>query len=187
MEAFHIEPSQNNENHHPAPEPRVQRVSFEEMLEKDGYLVYTNVGCSMMPLLRQRRDIIEIRKKEQRRCKKYDAVLYKRGKKYILHRVLKVLPEGYLIAGDHNAFLERDVTDDMILGVMTRVIRNGKDIYMDNPWYRLYVHLWCDCWPLRMLILRGFWMVRRVLGAVKRMLFPRKGDEGQKPKTGSNE
>ena len=116
-----------------ADEPRVQQVSFEELLEKDGVLVYTNVGCSMMPLLRQRRDIIEIRKKGPERCKKYDVALYKRGEKYILHRVLKVLPDGYLIAGDHNTFVERDVTDKMILGVMTRVIRNGKDICMDNP------------------------------------------------------
>ena len=150
-------------------EPRVQYVSFEELLEKDGYIVYTNVGCSMMPLLRERRDIIEIRKKAPGRCKKYDAVLYKRGDKYILHRILKVLPEGYLIAGDHNAFVERDVTDGMILGVMTRVIRNGKDIYMDNPWYRLYVHLWCDCWPLRMLILRCLFLARQ---AARRVLSP---------------
>ena len=140
------------------------------MFQTFGYIVYTNVGCSMMPMLRQCRDIIEIRPKESGRCKKYDVVLYKRGEKYILHRVLKVLPSGYLIAGDNNVFVERDVTDAMILGVMTRVIRNGKDIYMDNPWYRLYVHLWCDCWPLRMLILRGIRKVRGVLGAVKRRL-----------------
>ena len=152
-------------------EPRVQYVSFEELLEKDGYIVYTNVGCSMMPLLRQRRDIIEIRKKGPERCKKYDVALYKRGEKYILHRVLKVLPDGYLIAGDHNTFVERDVTDKMILGVMTRVIRNGKDIYMDNPRYRLYVHLWCDCWPLRMLILRCLFLAR---AAAHRLLSPLK-------------
>lgn len=144
-------------------------------------MVYTAVGFSMMPLLRQRRDIIEIRKKEPDRCKKHDVVLYKRGEMYILHRILKVLPEGYLIAGDHNTFVERDVTDGMILGVMTRVIRNGKDIYMDNPWYRLYVHLWCDCWPLRMLILRSVRKIFGILYAVKRRLFPREGAESQKP------
>ena len=43
--------------------PVIQFYSFEELLEKDGYIVYTNVGCSMLPLLRQRRDIIEIKKK----------------------------------------------------------------------------------------------------------------------------
>ena len=150
------------------------QFTIQTYLDKTGYLAYTNVGISMLPLLRQRRDIIEIRKKVPGHCKKYDVVLYKRGEKYILHRVLKVLCSGYLIAGDNNAFVEQDVTDEMILGVMTRVIRNGKDIYMDNPRYRLYVHLWCDCWPLRMLILRGIRKVRGVLGTVKRKLFPGK-------------
>ena len=128
--------------------------TFEEMLDKKGYLVYKNIGSSMMPLLRQHKDIFEIQKKEPGRCKKYDVVLYKRGEKYILHRILRVLPDGYLIAGDHNTFVERDVTDKMILGVMTRVIRGGKSITMDSLPYRLYTHLWCDCYTVRMFLLK---------------------------------
>ena len=100
----------------------IKEITFEELLEQKGYIVYTNVGRSMMPLLRQRRDIIEIRKKGPERCKKYDVVLYKRDGRYILHRILEVLPDGkYIIAGDNNTFLEKDITDDQILGVMTRV------------------------------------------------------------------
>lgn len=151
-------------------DPSDQLYTFEDLLNKDGYLVYTNVGYSMMPLLRQKRDIIEIKRKDPGRCHKYDVVLYKRLNKYILHRVLRVLPDGYIIAGDHNTFLEKDVTDNMILGIMTRVIRNGKAITTDNIWYKLYVHLWCDIYPLRMMILKvknricGYW------GAVKRRI-----------------
>ena len=120
---------------------------------------------------RQRRDIIEIRKKEPGRCGKYDVVLYKRGEKYILHRVLRVLPEGYLIAGDNNTFVERDIRDEQILGVMTRVIRNGKSIDVNkNRLYRCYVHLWCDCWPVRMAVLRAKRKIRGILGKAWRTL-----------------
>lgn len=150
--------------------PSVQIYTFDKLLNKDGYIVYTNVGYSMMPLLRQKRDIIEIKKKEPGRCKKYDVVLYKRGLRYILHRILKVLPDGYIIAGDHNTFLEKDVTDDMILGVMTRVIRNGKTITPDNFWYKVYVHLWCDVYPVRMKIIRWKYRVIGILRAVKRRI-----------------
>ncbi len=129
-------------------------LSFEELLREKGYLIYTCSGFSMLPLLRQRRDIIEVRPKPSARCRKHDVVLYKRGEKYILHRVLKVLPEGYLIAGDHNTFVERDVTDEMILGVMVRVIRDGKSISPTDWRYRLYVLLWCAPWRLRMLLLK---------------------------------
>ena len=50
--------------------------SFEELLKRDGKLVYTNVGVSMMPLLRQHRDVMVIaRVPEGERLKKYDAQL----------------------------------------------------------------------------------------------------------------
>ena len=68
-------------------------MSFEGLLDEKGSIIYTNIGYSMMPLLRQKKDIIEIRKKNNGRCKKYDVVLYKRGTQYILHRILKVLPD----------------------------------------------------------------------------------------------
>lgn len=150
--------------------PSMQYMTFEEVLEKEGFLVYTNVGCSMMPLLRQRKDVIEICKKKTERCKKYDVVLYKRGEKYLLHRILKVLPKGYIIAGDHNTFLEKDVSDEMILGVMTRVVRDGKTISADNFWYKTYVHLWCDMYPMRMLLIKIKEFVYRCLSFVKRKI-----------------
>lgn len=136
-------------------EPKVKVYSFEELLEEKGYIVYTNVGCSMMPLLRQRRDIIEIRPL-MRKPQKYDVLLYKRGNTYILHRVLKVLDGGgYLIAGDNNIFVERDVTDQMILGRMTRIIRDRKEILVDENWkYKVYSHIWVDFLYIKCLALR---------------------------------
>lgn len=152
-------------------EPSVSFVTFEELLEKDGYLIFTNVGYSMLPLLRQKKDIIEIKKNSSERYKKYDVVLYKRGEQYILHRILKVFPDRYVVAGDHNIFLDPPVTDDMILGVMTRVIRNGKSITPDNLWYKVYVHLWCDFYPIRVFLLKAKAFVYRCLRFVKRRIF----------------
>ncbi|MBR4711033.1 MAG: S24/S26 family peptidase [Clostridia bacterium] len=149
-----------------AAEPAVRFVTFEEMLQQDGYIVYTNVGVSMLPLLRERRDIIEIRPKPETRCRKYDVVLYKRGKRYILHRVLKVREHDYVIVGDNCIWREYGITDSQILGVMTRVIRGGRTVTPQNRLYRLYVHLWCDFYPIRAAIL----YVRRLLGTVRRRL-----------------
>lgn len=128
--------------------------SFEEILKEKGYLVYTNVGTSMMPLLRQRRDLIEIQAKTPGvRFKKYDVVLYKQGNRYVLHRILKVRPDDYVIVGDHCIRREYGITDNQILGVMTRVLRDGRTITPDNKKYRLYVHLWCDFYQVRVAIL----------------------------------
>ena len=148
----------------------IEQTTFEELLEKNGYLVYSTVGLSMMPLLRQRRDIVEIRAKGSERFRKYDVVLYKQGSKYVLHRILKVNPKDYVIAGDHNFFREYGITDDDILGVMTRIIRDGKEVRMDNKLYRCYVHLWCDFYPVRAAILRAKMLARRIRGKIKRIL-----------------
>lgn len=144
---------------------KADRATFEDLLRTQGYIVYTSSGRSMLPLLREKRDIVEIRAKAPGRCKKYDVVLYKRRGAYILHRVLKALPDGYLIAGDNNTFVERDVTDDMILGVMTRVIRGGRSVPVTAPSYRIYTYLWCAPYPLRMAVLKA---LRRARAAMRR-------------------
>ena len=82
--------------------------TYEEQLNKYGTIIYTNVGRSMMPLLREHRDIMIIKARPEGRLKKYDAVLYKRGDHYILHRILSVRNDGYVICGDHNYRREYD-------------------------------------------------------------------------------
>ncbi len=64
--------------------------TFEEILEKDGKLVYKTKGVSMNPMLYQNRDLVVI-EVPKGRLKKYDVALYKRGKSYVLHRVIGVL------------------------------------------------------------------------------------------------
>jgi hypothetical protein len=126
--------------------------SFEEELEKNGTLVFTNKGTSMMPLLRQDRDLMVIEKKGEGRCKKYDAVLFKRRDKYVMHRILKVRPQDYYIVGDNNRKGEY-VREEQILGVLKQVVRDGRTISAEDPAYLCYVHLWCDLFPLRAGIL----------------------------------
>lgn len=146
-----------------------EKLTFEEVLQRHKMLIYTNVGVSMMPLLRQGKDLMEIRLKPPGRCKKYDVVLYKRGGRYILHRILHVREKDYVIVGDHNFHREYGITDEDILGVLTGVIRDGRRIDVERDWlYLLYVHLWCDFYPLRAGILMGKSLLRRGLGKVIR-------------------
>ena len=98
--------------------------------------------------------VLSIHLVAQGRCKKYDVVLYKRGDKHILHRIIKVREHDYVILGDNCVGREYGITDDMILGVMTRVVRDGKDVYPTDWRYKLYYHLWVDCYPIRILILK---------------------------------
>lgn len=131
-----------------------EKVTFEEELERHGNIVFTNVGVSMMPLLRQGRDLMIIEKRPEERLKKYDAVLYKVGNRYILHRIIKVREKDYVIVGDNCFRREYGIVDSQILGVLTGVVRDGKQIdTKGNKLYLAYVHLWVDFYPLRAAIL----------------------------------
>lgn len=142
-------------------------TTFEDILQKDGVLVYTNVGVSMMPLLRQHRDLMIIhRYTGSPRLRRYDIPLFKRPDgKYILHRVLWVTTDGYWITGDNQWRLEF-VREEQILGVLKAVQRDGRQIQTTDRSFRLYTHLWCDLYPIRacLFIARdAYYKLRRTL------------------------
>lgn len=140
----------------------MNKSTFEEILARDGQLVYTNVGDSMLPLIRQGRDLLVIKPKTGR-LKKYDIPLYRRDSgQYVLHRILKVRPDDYVICGDNRWSREYGITDRHIVGVLTAIIRDGKEIPMTDWRLRLYAHLWCDLFPLRAGILRCLSVMKRV-------------------------
>lgn len=141
----------------------MSKGSFETILAQDGRLVYSNVGDSMMPLLREGRDLVVI-EPVNRRLKRYEVPLYRRESgQYVLHRILRVRKNDYVICGDNRWGLETGVTDNQILGCLTAVVRNGETISVSDPRYQLYVHLWCDLFPLRAFLLRtGHWIRKKV-------------------------
>lgn len=130
-----------------------QMNSFEETLLRFGVLIYGNKGDSMFPLIKEGRDKMIIVPKGNGRLKKYEVPLYRRDNgKYVLHRVMKVRSEDYLICGDNRSSLEGGITDSHIIGVMSGVIRKGKTIEVTDWRYRLYVALWC--WKIPFLFRR---------------------------------
>lgn len=141
----------------------MHKSTFEEEINKTGKLIYTNVGDSMMPLIRQGKDLLII-EKVNGRLKKYDVPLYKRDSgQYILHRILKVRKNDYVICGDNRWGREYGIQDRHIIGVLTGIIRDGKEISVNDKKYKIYVHLWCDFFWIRAFILRTKHFIKRRL------------------------
>ena len=115
-------------------------VKFEELLARDGYLVYKTRGVSMKPMLRQNRDLVIIRIPACR-LQTYEVALYRRGRSYVLHRVIGVEKDHYLIRGD-NTYSVETVPDEAVIGVLTSFKRKGKTISTENRFYRFYVRFW---------------------------------------------
>lgn len=128
--------------------------TFEKELEKRGYLVYHNVGVSMMPLIKQGRDVMVI-EVPKRSVKKYDAVLYKRDNgQYILHRIVGENADGFVLRGDNQYEKEYGIKNEQILGLLTAVIRNGKELKTDSFPIKIYAFLRCDFFFVRKLIFK---------------------------------
>ena len=122
-------------------------LTFEDILSHDGTLVYRTRGVSMEPMLRQNRDLVVIRVPSSR-LRKFDVALYRRGRNYVLHRVIKVCDGHYLIRGD-NTYAVETVPDSAVIGVLTGFQRKGKEHEVSERGYRLYVRIWHVLYPLR--------------------------------------
>ena len=139
------------------------KSTFEEEIRRNGKIIYTNVGDSMMPFIRQGRDVLII-SKVNGKLKRYDVPLYKRDSgQYVLHRILKVRKNDYVICGDNRWNKEYSITDKHIIGVLTGIIRDGREILVTDRKYRIYVHLWCDFFPVRAFIIRTRQFLKRRL------------------------
>lgn len=142
---------------------KAEKTSFEQELREHGELIHRGTGKSMWPLLKEGRDLMVIRPKPTGRLKKYDAPLYRRGSRYVLHRIVKVRAEDYVICGDNCIHRERGVTDDQIVGKLAAVIRKGRYIPVSSRGYRLYVRTWCGLYRLRVLVMWLAALSRRVM------------------------
>lgn len=142
--------------------------TYEEIIAREGKLVYTNVGISMLPLLRQGRDLFIVEKRGPERLKAGDVVLYRRPPdKYVLHRIVEVREKEYVILGDNCVNREYGITDGDILGVMTGFVRDGKQHAVTERGYRLYTWLCLHGAGPRIFLKRAVW---RVKGIVKKIL-----------------
>lgn len=123
---------------------------IEDVLKEEGVFVSTTVGVSMFPMLRNRKDTIIVTPYKGR-LKKYDVPLYKRDSSYILHRIIEVRPDSYVICGDNCIQKEYGITDEQILGVLTGFYRGAKKVNMDGIGYKLYARVWPFSYPVRKL------------------------------------
>ena len=149
--------------------------SFEEMLERDGKLIFTNKGFSMRPLIREGRDLMVIERRGERRLRKLDAVLFRRPKvtgsdAYVMHRILRINPDGtYWILGD-NCVTGDTVKDEDVIGILTAVVRDGKKTVKETNFsYRLYRSTWCRWYRLRIFLSRCAWNAKVAVRKIKNL------------------
>ena len=82
---------------------------------------------------------------------------------YVLHRIVEVRPNDYVLLGDNCISREYGVKDSDILGVMSSFVRDGKEHRVDEPAYRAYTAFVINSAPVRII-------GKKILGKAKRLL-----------------
>ena len=115
---------------------------IREVLSSGGEFRLYPHGTSMLPLLRQGRDSVSLRQLDSP-IRKNDILFYQRPDgAYVLHRVRTVTPKELTMWGDNQTAPERGVCPDWIIGRVTRIFRDDKEVSCDGSGYRRYLRLW---------------------------------------------
>lgn len=126
-------------------------------------------GKSMLPMLREGKDSIELSPLPDR-LKKYDLPVYQYPSgKYVMHRVVAVKDDYYICNGDNLVQMEK-IYPDQLVAIVSAFTRNGKRVEVSDPGYRLYCRFWCAVRPFRHFAMR----FRTKLAHIKKRLTNRK-------------
>lgn len=146
----------------------IEKQTIEAVLAQKGQYIGPTVGVSMFPMLKSRRDTVVIQAKTER-LKPMDVALYKRGDAYVLHRVLRLTEDGYIIRGD-NCYSDEIVPENTVIGVLTEFFRKDKHILVTDKKYLRYAKRRVRYYKLRRVFVLSYWKIRRFIGKILRAL-----------------
>ncbi len=136
---------------------------------KSGEIIISHFsGTSMYPMLKSGKDRVVVAPVDST-LKKNDVPLYKGSNgKLVLHRIIKVKSDGYVIRGDNLYHNEYDVTDEKIVGILKGFYKGDKLYNCDTDFkYKLYVYFIRATYPLRYVFVM---LLRPCLVKIKRFL-----------------
>ena len=129
--------------------------NIERSIKELGYAVAPITGTSMLPLLKEGSDRVELEPCSQERLKKGDVVLYKKNDgTLVLHRIIKTENgEFFTVLGDHQFNNAERVNNNQIIAVACGFFIKGRYVTEKTRWYRLYKKIWLCNLNFRRIIL----------------------------------
>ncbi len=142
--------------------------NYASVLEKNGVLGFVPNGNSMWPFIKNHRhSVIVLPKKE--RLNKYDVALYTRANgSFVLHRVMEVTPDGYIMCGDSQFTLE-PVAENKVIGYMSGFYKGKTFIESTDEKYIKKVENWYKRKTLRYIRLKFFYLGLRFKNLFKKI------------------
>lgn len=135
---------------------------IEEGIKNNGKFRFYPKGKSMLPLLVEGEDSVVFISPDN--IKKYDMILYRRvNNGYVLHRVIGIRNEEYLLCGDNQCEIEKGIKKEQILAKVECFYKGEKLVDVNNPRYLKYAKNRVASIPIRRAILGMKRLVYRIL------------------------
>lgn len=115
-----------------------EEIRIEEALNKNGFLISTFKGISMLPLLDEQNDLVKLKKVDSL-LEIDDMALFKRGDKLVLHRIIDVKDDYYEIVGDNQTVIE-NVSFENVIGKVVGYYKKGRYVSLDSDEYKIYLN-----------------------------------------------
>lgn len=152
-------------------------TTLEEAIAEKGEIMVCTSGYSMWPMLRNRKDMVVV-EKVTRPLKLHDVPVYRAPSgKVIMHRIIKVKPDGqYVIRGD-NLFHKEYYGDDDIIAVLKEFYRGGKRyVCAKSKAYKIYIFYVRSTYVFRHLLHKIRCLLSKVpfLKKLKKAIFSKK-------------
>ena len=126
-------------------------------------------GISMLPMLRQGKDSVDLAPVPER-LKKYDLPVYLRSDgQYVMHRVIKVKEDHYVCLGDNTIEFEY-IYPEQVIGVVCAFHRGERKIEVNSFWYRMYCKVWQFTWPFRVFLRKVRILSVKILKKIGKLL-----------------
>ncbi len=145
-----------------------QKSTIEEQLATYGVYYATTEGDSMAPLFRTHEKVVRFQPKTGR-LKKWDIPLVRREDGHcVMHRIVKVMEDGYLTRGDNRRKNDPPVKEEEVIGVMDGYYKGDTFVPLDAPSYRAYLFFWGRPNPIRWAWLLWRGAMRRIKRRLRR-------------------
>ncbi len=133
--------------------------SYRTLLQTVDALPLAITGTSMTPFLVPRRDSVLLTRPPAR-LRRGDIALYRRENgAYVLHRVYRVQPDGYVMLGDAQQTPECGVRSKQVIAVVQSALRKEKRQQKGCFWWEFFAHVWLRLVPLRPVLLCGYQII----------------------------
>ncbi len=134
---------------------KAQEPEIRAALENGKIAEFETHGFSMIPLLHDGGDRVQLKKPDGRLAVNDVALCITHEDKYVLHRVVGFRDGGYVLRGDNCLSCEFCADDSKVIGVAVGFIRRGRFIDVNSFSYKCYcrfrrplLKLWQRFWKI---------------------------------------